>query len=184
MRQDGKRSGRPWRRQSSKPGRSVDPVEVFQELQRRQLADLEDCRTAWERGGDPLGLCVAVTKVDLPDWLADALLVILTDQSEGPTRGWMTQLLRQHWRATHKDAVDAVRDQRRHGEARFVYHGEQHNVTSGAGVTVDDVLPRLDHVRATGRGSSARCPAHQDQSPSLSVAIGRGGQLLLFCHAG
>lgn len=46
-----------------------------------------------------------------------------------------------------------------------------------------------DLVTALGgkwNGSSgvALCPAHDDQHPSLSIAIGDKDQLLLFCHAG
>lgn len=35
-----------------------------------------------------------------------------------------------------------------------------------------------------GRYGTARCPAHDDQTPSLSIANGDNGQLLLKCHAG
>ena len=28
------------------------------------------------------------------------------------------------------------------------------------------------------------CPAHADHTPSLSVSLGRKGQILLYCHAG
>lgn len=35
-----------------------------------------------------------------------------------------------------------------------------------------------------GYYGTARCPAHDDQSPSLSIGIGTRGQLLLKCHAG
>jgi hypothetical protein len=51
-------------------------------------------------------------------------------------------------------------------------------------VTVDALLARLDAVRARGTGRwTARCPAHDDRTPSLSVAEGDRG-LLLRCHAG
>jgi hypothetical protein len=46
------------------------------------------------------------------------------------------------------------------------------------------VLSRLDGVRPSRRGWSARCPAHTDTSPSLSVARGLGGRVLLRCFAG
>jgi putative DNA primase/helicase len=36
----------------------------------------------------------------------------------------------------------------------------------------------------TGRSWSARCPAHDDHSPSLSVRDGEDGQVLVHCHAG
>lgn len=38
--------------------------------------------------------------------------------------------------------------------------------------------------RRSGAGWSARCPAHQDRSPSLSIGESASGRLLLHCHAG
>jgi hypothetical protein len=38
-------------------------------------------------------------------------------------------------------------------------------------------------VRKTANGWSACCPAHDDNSPSLSIAIGEGGTVLIYCHA-
>lgn len=35
-----------------------------------------------------------------------------------------------------------------------------------------------------GRYGTARCPAHHDTNPSLSIKDGGEGRLLLFCHAG
>jgi hypothetical protein len=54
----------------------------------------------------------------------------------------------------------------------------------GAAVTVEVILARLEHVRRTRRGWTARCPAHPDRSPSLSIAQSGDGQLLLHCFAG
>ena len=51
-------------------------------------------------------------------------------------------------------------------------------------IRVGDALSRLDGVRRSGRGWAARCPAHRDRSPSLSIAEGGGGRALLWCHAG
>ncbi len=49
---------------------------------------------------------------------------------------------------------------------------------------VDVLLARLDGVRRTGTNSwVARCPAHPDRNPSLSVAF-RDGRLLIHCFAG
>lgn len=46
------------------------------------------------------------------------------------------------------------------------------------------VLERLERVRDRGGGQySARCPAHDDRNPSLTVAV-RGGKLLVTCWAG
>ena len=50
---------------------------------------------------------------------------------------------------------------------------------------VDAVLSRLEGVRHTGQDQwEARCPAHEDRSPSLSVSVGEGGRALLCCQAG
>ena len=38
--------------------------------------------------------------------------------------------------------------------------------------------------RQTASGWSARCPAHDDRNPSLSIGEGDGGTALLKCHAG
>lgn len=46
------------------------------------------------------------------------------------------------------------------------------------------VLARLDAARRNGSGWSARCPAHDDAVPSLSVSEGHDGRVLLHCHAG
>jgi len=46
------------------------------------------------------------------------------------------------------------------------------------------LLARLEGVRSAGRGYSARCPAHQDRSASLSIAEGRDGCALVKCFAG
>jgi hypothetical protein len=51
-----------------------------------------------------------------------------------------------------------------------------------------EVLARLrargTEPRRSGAGWSARCPAHDDRSPSLSIASGSDGRVLLYCHAG
>jgi hypothetical protein len=46
------------------------------------------------------------------------------------------------------------------------------------------VLERLDHVEQTTRGYRARCPAHDDRQPSLAIAEGSDGRVLIYCHAG
>lgn len=47
-----------------------------------------------------------------------------------------------------------------------------------------EALTRQLGGRWQGRYGSARCPAHDDKNPSLSIKEGEGGRLLLFCHAG
>ncbi len=49
---------------------------------------------------------------------------------------------------------------------------------------LDDVLSRLSAVKKTGKQFTARCPAHHDKSPSLSIKEGDDGRVLLYCHAG
>jgi hypothetical protein len=50
---------------------------------------------------------------------------------------------------------------------------------------VDIVLSRLDRVRKSGMGWTARCPAHKDRNASLSVGIGREGKIVVVhCYAG
>lgn len=50
---------------------------------------------------------------------------------------------------------------------------------------VDRLLERLDGVRRTGPGRwIARCPAHEDRSPSLSIREGDDGRVLLYDFAG
>lgn len=51
-------------------------------------------------------------------------------------------------------------------------------------MTVDDLLDRLDRVRRNGSGWEALWPGHEDRKPSLSVAEGDDGRILLHCHAG
>lgn len=46
------------------------------------------------------------------------------------------------------------------------------------------VLSKLLNARRSGQGWSARCPAHDDQTPSLSIHEGDDGKVLVMCHAG
>lgn len=48
----------------------------------------------------------------------------------------------------------------------------------------DVLLSRLERVRRTGAGWTARCPSHDDRSASLSVAVGDDGRVLCHCFAG
>lgn len=50
--------------------------------------------------------------------------------------------------------------------------------------SADLLLARLDRVRKAGAGWSARCPAHEDRTASLSVSTGNDGRLLAHCFAG
>ena len=51
--------------------------------------------------------------------------------------------------------------------------------------TLQDVLDELEAVEQTGSDEwKARCPAHDDNNPSLSVTVGHDYPVLLHCHAG
>jgi 5S rRNA maturation endonuclease (ribonuclease M5) len=51
-------------------------------------------------------------------------------------------------------------------------------------MNVSDFLERVDAVRKTGDGWLARCPSHEDHTPSLAVTEGRNGRAVVYCHAG
>jgi putative DNA primase/helicase len=46
------------------------------------------------------------------------------------------------------------------------------------------ILSKLTDVRRSSSGWSARCPAHDDDRPSLSVAEAKDGRVLVHCFAG
>jgi hypothetical protein len=47
----------------------------------------------------------------------------------------------------------------------------------------DDIVSRLD-AKKTSAGYTAKCPAHDDNRASLSIAQGADGRILFRCHAG
>ena len=49
---------------------------------------------------------------------------------------------------------------------------------------VSEVLARFPDAKKNGAGWKARCPAHEDRAPSLSIAEGKNGATLLKCFAG
>jgi len=50
---------------------------------------------------------------------------------------------------------------------------------------LEDVLPFLERLRGSSvRGYTARCPNHDDRSPSFSITTGSDGQPLFHCFAG
>jgi hypothetical protein len=52
-------------------------------------------------------------------------------------------------------------------------------------MSADRVLSGLEKVRRTGPGRwSARCPAHEDRAPSLSILQTDDGRVLLHCFGG
>lgn len=52
-------------------------------------------------------------------------------------------------------------------------------------MSYDALISRLEHVRQTGPGRwQARCPAHDDKGPSLSIRELDDGRVLVHCFAG
>ncbi|MEN6384830.1 MAG: hypothetical protein ABFD79_06495, partial [Phycisphaerales bacterium] len=50
---------------------------------------------------------------------------------------------------------------------------------------INNVLAHLENVKQTGSAQwQARCPAHDDRHPSLSIGESNDGKVLLKCHAG
>lgn len=49
---------------------------------------------------------------------------------------------------------------------------------------IGDFLNRLDGVKRSGDGWTAKCPGHDDQHASLSISTGEDGRILLKCHKG
>ena len=51
-------------------------------------------------------------------------------------------------------------------------------------ITFDDLIDRLDKVKRLGHGrAQARCPAHADSDPSMTVKEGKSC-ILMHCFAG
>lgn len=52
-------------------------------------------------------------------------------------------------------------------------------------MTLETVLTRLQGVKPTGEKRwTALCPSHADRTPSLSIAVGKDGKVLIHCQAG
>lgn len=49
---------------------------------------------------------------------------------------------------------------------------------------IPEFLSRFESVKKTAKGWQVCCPAHEDGSPSLSIAEGKDGAILLNCFAG
>jgi putative DNA primase/helicase len=47
-----------------------------------------------------------------------------------------------------------------------------------------EIIAKTLGGRRTGGGWIARCPAHEDSKPSLSITEAKGGKVLVRCHAG
>lgn len=66
---------------------------------------------------------------------------------------------------------------------RTIHRAQHRSGERRAAMTAEELADRL-HARASGTGFVARCPAHADRSPSLSIREGSDGRVLLHCFAG
>jgi hypothetical protein len=48
----------------------------------------------------------------------------------------------------------------------------------------EGIAKALGGAQPSGNGWKARCPSHDDETPSLSLSDGENGRVLLHCHAG
>lgn len=63
--------------------------------------------------------------------------------------------------------------------------GSRHHGIEHPALAAEELLARLEAVRRNGEGRwMARCPAHGDKGPSLSVREGEDGRILLHCFSG
>ena len=51
-------------------------------------------------------------------------------------------------------------------------------------MTLNAFISKFTDPKKSGTNWIAKCPAHNDQNPSLSISEGDGGRILLKCHAG
>src|SRR5580698_9006520 len=51
-------------------------------------------------------------------------------------------------------------------------------------ITLEHTLELLSARKLSDGQYSARCPAHNDSNPSLSIREGDDGKVLFYCHAG
>mgnify|MGYP000626525288 CR=1 FL=1 len=49
---------------------------------------------------------------------------------------------------------------------------------------IDVVLERFPDAKGSDKTWTARCPAHEDRTPSLSISEGDDGRVLIHCHTG
>jgi hypothetical protein len=97
-----KKPSKAWSKKKKKAG--LTPAEVMEQLNSRVLVDLETCRKVWETEGNPVAVVEAVRQAELPEWLADALLILLTAEPV-----FKKPIARSMWEHRDKDMSDAAR---------------------------------------------------------------------------
>src|SRR6266542_2581006 len=69
------------------------------------------------------------------------------------------------------------------GAAHFADSRSHRERTRRMSTPVENLVQCL-HARRSGKGWTAKCPAHEDRKPSLSINEGMDGRALLKCQAG
>jgi hypothetical protein len=55
---------------------------------------------------------------------------------------------------------------------------------ASSSIRLDNLIAKLSDVSKSGDGYVARCPAHDDSTPSLSFGLSKTGKIVIHCHAG
>jgi hypothetical protein len=68
-------------------------------------------------------------------------------------------------------------------KAKGVVKSSTHDATTPRS-HLNRIAERFEDFQRSGKGYKARCPAHDDSNPSLSINEGEDGRILIHCHAG
>jgi len=79
---------------------------------------------------------------------------------------------------------EVIRDERRPRPESAADHNHDNDHSLDASAPIEGILWRLENIRRTGNGWSARCPSHDDRHASLSIAEADDRRVLLNCFAG
>jgi hypothetical protein len=87
-------------------------------------------------------------------------------------------------RLDHRMELDRLEAERRSGARRE--RAATLPPPSPGTLTLEQALSRLERVRKSGRGWTARCPVHEDTSPSLFISESemRPGEPVFHCFVG
>jgi hypothetical protein len=80
------------------------------------------------------------------------------------------------------EKLAAMAPEKAQGAAQPIDTGEKQDLEPAR--PAEKLLTRLAGVQTSGNGWTARCPAHNDHSPSLSISEAEDGKVLVKCFAG
>jgi hypothetical protein len=148
-------------------------------------------RAPWETGGIPeLPTEVLSLWLRLKD-VADELRKAAIIKKKNTTKAVVNGTTKSPSRPSIKPLPLSLRPDRggKHVEAqhvaRYYMDPQLAQLQPQLAMTLGKLLGNLEQVTGSGRQWSARCPAHADNQPSLSVGIAAdNSKLLLHCHRG